>query len=156
MSATPATNPVKKHRREVWLFIVGPVALALLVLVALCVAMAVAVATGSMEDMQITTAMGVVATLFVLFPLTLVCLVPYFVMAVLAAGAGQAYAHGRGPLRATRRLTRSVADQTNQHAPRLARPLIGLNVRMARWEHRLRGWRQPLLRSGEETADEGS
>ena len=130
MSASSSTtHPVRKHRREVWTQIVGPVALSLLAVVALCVALAVGVGAGALVGKQVTVVMSCVATAFIAFPLAILCLVPYFLLVMGAHLSGQAYAHARTPLRFTRRLSGQVALQTNRHAPKLARPLIGLNVR---------------------------
>jgi hypothetical protein len=93
----------------------------------------------------VTVIMSCVATAFVFLPLTLLCIVPYALVAFGAVGAGRAYAHAVGPLRFVRRLTDRLAFQTKQHVPKLARPLIGLNTRMTRWEYRLKGWQQAQI-----------
>jgi hypothetical protein len=157
MSASPnATDPVRKHQRELWLRIIAPVAVPLVGLVLLCVVLAISVLTGALVGKQVTTLMGIVATVFIVFPLTLACLVPYFVLVLSAYGAGRVYAHSRKPLRFSRRLTEQIATKTNQVAPKVARPLIGLNTRTTRWEHALREWVKPTLPTGKESTDEGS
>jgi len=143
-TASNRTNPVRKHKRDVLLRIVMPVALPFLALLALCVILAVAVATGSLESTQITVVMGLLATLFVLIPLTIVCLVPYFLLAMAAVLAGRGHAHAQTPLRSVRHLTGQIALKTDQLAPKLARPLLALNVRVTRWEHMLSDWLQPV------------
>lgn len=142
-TASHRTDPVRKHRRDVLLRIVFPVALAFLALVVMCVVLAVAVATGSLESTQITVVMGLLATLFVLIPMTLLCLVPYFLLAMAAVASGRGYAHAQTPLRFSRRLTGQIALKTDQLAPKLARPLLALNVRVTRWEHMLSDWLRP-------------
>ncbi len=139
-----AKNPIRKHKREVRWRIIAPVVLGAAGLVALCVALAVAVAVGNLESKQISVVMGIVATLFISLPLVVLCLVPYALLAALAQLTGQGYAHARGPLRRVRSLSEQVAVTTDKHVPRLARPLIGLNVRLARWEHVVRGIMPPL------------
>ena len=141
---SPVKNPVRKHTREVRWRIVAPVILGAAGLVALCVALAVAVALGKLESKQISIVMGILATVFISIPLVILCLVPYALLAALAQLTGQGYAHARGPLRRVRSLSEQVAVTTDKHAPRLARPLIGLNVRLARWEHVVRGIMPPL------------
>jgi hypothetical protein len=140
-----STNPVQKHRRQVLLRIVAPVALPFAGLVLLCVLLAVAVATGALVGKQITVVMSLVAMVFIALPMTILCLVPYFLLAVSAHLSGRAYARARTPLRSARRLTEQMALTTDRHAPRFARPLIGLNIRLTRWEHTLRGWQQSAM-----------
>jgi hypothetical protein len=140
-----SANPVQKHRRQVLLRIVAPVVLPFAGLILLCVVLAVAVATGVLVGKQITVVMGLVATAFIALPMVLLCLVPYFLLAVSAHLSGRAYAHARTPLRSARRLTEQVALKTDQTAPKLARPLIGMNTRLTRWEHGLRGWQQSAV-----------
>jgi len=145
MSAVPPSNiPVRKHTRDVRWRIVAPVAGLGFVLVALCVALAIGVATGNLERSHVTVVMGLLATAFISLPLVILCLVPYLLLAALAQLAGQGHAQARGPLRRVRHLTEQVAVATDKHAPRLARPLIGLNVRLTRWEHAVRGVLPPL------------
>ena len=153
---TPATtlNPVKKHRREVWLRIIVPVALPFAGLILLCAVLIAAVATDHLVSQQITVLMSLLATACLMLPMMILCLVPYGLLALSAYGSGQVYAHATGPLRAVRRLTEQVAAKTGQHIPRLARPVIGLNVRMARWEHMLRGWQQSQVPDGKDGSDE--
>ncbi len=143
-TASGRTNPVRKHQRDVLLRIVVPVALPCMALVVLCVVLAVAAATGSLESRQITVVMGLLATLFVLIPMTILCLVPYFLLAMLAVLAGQGYAHAQTPLRLMRNLTGQIALKTDQLAPKLARPLLALNVQVTRREQMLREWLQSV------------
>lgn len=152
MSTSTATaDPVRKHRREVWLKIYAPVLLFVIGLVVVCAALVVGVATGTLVHTQVTAVMGVLFTVFVAFPLALVCLVPYFLIALGAYGSGRLYAQARRPLRVVRRLTARTAAQTDRLAPHIARPFVGLNTRLTRWEHTLRGWlRQPEPGSGPE------
>lgn len=146
-----ASDPVRRHRRAVRWRIVAPVALSGLVLVLLCAALIVAVAAGELSDTQITTVMGIVATAFIALPLAILCLVPYALMAALAVLAGKIYAQARTPLRSARRQTERLATTTNRVAPKLARPLIALNVRVARWETMIRGQSHQALPVDKET-----
>jgi hypothetical protein len=147
-------NPVRKHRREVWTRIYAPVALPFAGIVLLCIILLIAVAAGSMISTQITVLMSIVATAFIAFPMAILCLLPYVLFVLIAYGAGRAYAHARTPLRFVRRLTGQIADKTEQVAPKVSQPLIGLNVRLTRWENMLRGWQQPTLTAGKEKVDE--
>jgi len=133
------TNPVAKHRRAVRLKIVGPIALAAIALVGVCLGLILAVMGGAFESQQITIVMSVVATLFLALPMAILCLVPYILLAVLASLTGRGYARARGPLRSLRGATARMAQTTAVVAPRLARPLMALNVRLTRWESMLRG-----------------
>ncbi len=132
-------NPVARHQRAVRLTIVGPVALAMIALVGVCAGMILAVIGGAFEGQQITIVMSAVATLFLALPMAILCLVPYVLLAVLASLMGRGYAGAQGPLRSARDATAQVAQVTADVAPRLARPLIALNVRLTRWESVLRG-----------------
>ncbi|HVO69290.1 MAG TPA: hypothetical protein VMT24_04545 [Aggregatilineaceae bacterium] len=147
-------NPVQKHRREVLLRIVAPVVLPFAGLILLCVVLALAVATGALVGKQITVVMSLVATVFIALPMTILCLVPYFLLAVSAHLSGRVYARARTPLRSARRLTEQVAHTTERDVPKLARPLIGLNTRLTRWEHALRGWQQSAMPAEKEANHE--
>jgi ABC-type dipeptide/oligopeptide/nickel transport system permease component len=156
MSVSPKTaNPVQKHKREVLLWILLPVLLPAVVLVILCVVLGIGSAAGTIQNDQITVIMSIVATLFIAIPMTLLCLIPCLLLVVTAYFSGRAYAHARTPLRAARRLSGQIAQTTSKQAPRFARPLIGLNARLTRWEHTLRSWQQTeALPAQEEKNDE--
>lgn len=132
-------DPVAQHRRAVRWRIVAPVALSALALLLVCVALIVGAAAGALADKQITTVMGIVATAFITLPLAILCLVPYMLLATLAALSGRGYARARGPLRAARQQTARLAAAADRVAPKLARPFIALNVTATRWEHMIRG-----------------
>jgi hypothetical protein len=147
-------NPVRKHRREVWLRIVAPVVLPFAGLIALCAVLIVAVATDKLAGKQITVLMSILATACIMLPMMILCLVPYALLALSACGTGRVYAHASGPLRSMRHLTGQIAAKTARHVPRLARPFIGLNVRITRWEHTLRGWQSLGLPARKDGGDE--
>lgn len=147
-------NPVRAHRRAVWFKIIAPVVLPFVLLLALCVALIIGVATGELENRHIATMMSVLATVFIALPLTLLCLVPYMLLAVLAVAGGRGYAHAKTPLRFVRHASEQIAIKTNQVAPRLAEPLTGLNVRITRWEHTVRSWQQESAQSGVKERDD--
>ncbi len=156
MQTSPSrVNPVRAHRRDVWLKIIFPVALPMLLVIALCVVLAVGVATGKLERDQITIVMNVVATAFIALPMMLLCLIPYVTLALLAWLSGKGYAHARTPLRVARRLTGQIAVKTDQFAPRITAPLVRLNVWVTRMEHIVRGWQQtaPLPKTKETNDD---
>ncbi len=138
-------DPVRKHKRDVWLKIVAPIVLPFIALVVLCIVLVASVAGGTLESKQITIVMSILATAFITLPLAILCLVPYALLAVLAHASGRGYAHVRTPLRLIRDLTGGVAATTHAVAPKLARPLIAVNVRLARWEATLLGPRKPVL-----------
>lgn len=141
MSASHTTsNPVRRHRRDIWLRIVAPVAIAALLLVAFCVILVVAVASDELVSAQVSVVMGIVATAFIALPLVILCVVPYAVLAVMAVGAGRLYRLSTGPLQTMRRMTEEAAHQTDRFAPKVAQPFVGLNTRIARWEYTIRGW----------------
>jgi hypothetical protein len=115
-------NPVRKHKRDVWLKIVFPV--------------------DALVSKQISIVMSILATCFLALPAVFLCAVPYALLAVIAALAGRGYAQARTPLRFARRTTEKIAIKTDQYAPRVAQPLLALNVRLTRWEKTLRCWLQ--------------
>lgn len=147
-------NPVRKHKRDVRLRILAPVILPALLLVALCVVLVVSVAADGLSFRQVTVAMGMLFASFLALPLIILCLVPYLLFAASAAGLGLLTGKARKPIRAARQLTGTVATKTHQVAPRVARPLLGLNVRMARWEGILNAWLAPALSPGKEKDDD--
>lgn len=154
---TPASskrNPGRAHRRAVWFKIVAPVVLSFVALLALCIALVIGVAAGDLESRQITTVMSVVATVFVALPLTLLCLVPYMLLAALAVAGGRGYAHAKTPLRFASRLSEQIAVKTDQIAPRLTESLTGLNVRMTRWEHTIRNLQPESAQTGAKEIDD--
>jgi hypothetical protein len=120
----------------------------------MCVILAIGVATDALVGKQINTVMSLLATVFIVCPMTLLCLIPYGLFALSAYGTGWLYANAQTPLRYTRRVTERIAGATNQHVPRLARPLIAVNVWLTRWEKTLLSGDQPPLSSEEDTADE--
>ncbi|MBN1679343.1 MAG: hypothetical protein JW966_03575 [Anaerolineae bacterium] len=144
-------DPKRKHRREVWTRIVAPVVLSFLALIALCVALVIGVATGALVHKQVAIIMSVVATVFLALPMMILCLVPYFILAFTAVGAGRLHANVHKPLRGARRLSGSIAERTKQIMPRLAQPVAAFNVWVTRLEHTVRGLSQP---AAVETNDE--
>jgi uncharacterized membrane protein YciS (DUF1049 family) len=136
-------DPIRKHRRDVWLRIVAPIAIPALGLVVLVVILIVAVAAGGMVSKQITVAMSILASAFVLLPMVLICIVPYVLFAAMAAGAGMAHSKAQVPLRFVRRVTEQIAEKTQSIAPRTVKPLIAMNARIARLESMARGWQEP-------------
>lgn len=153
-TSSNTASPAQKHRREVWLQIVAPVILSAIAMIVLCVVLIFGVATGALVGKQITSMMGILFSAFIAIPLCLICLVPCFLLMALAYGAGRLYRYTMTPVRFARRVTDQLAEQTKRHVPRLGQPLISLNVRLTRWEHRLLGSRSPMLPSGKEETDE--
>ncbi len=142
------SNPVRRHRRDIWLRIIAPVAVPALLLVALCVILVAAVASDALVSKQISVVMGIVATAFIALPLVILCVVPYALLALAAVGAGRLYRGVTGPLRTVRGMTQQAAYHADRVAPKVARPFIGLNTRITRWEYTIRGWQ------GKEASDE--
>jgi hypothetical protein len=139
-ASSKTVNPVRKHKRDVWLKIIAPIVLPLAGLIALCVVLAVAVARDALVDKQVTIVMSILATCFLALPAVLLCAVPYALFAALAVLAGKGYAQARTPLRSVRRTTEKVAVKTDEYAPRVARPFLALNVRLTRWEQMVSSW----------------
>jgi len=137
-----SVNPVRKHRRDVWLKIILPVALPVIGLIALVIVLLVAAANGSLASKQVGIVMSILATCFLALPAMLLCLLPYALLAVIAALAGKGYAHAQVPVRFLRRITGQVAAKTHQVAPRVAGPITTLNVQLTRWEETLSNWLQ--------------
>jgi len=154
VSGRATANPVRKHRREVWLRIIAPVLVTFLALVGLCVALGIAVGADALSRRQITVLMSVVATAFIALPMALLCLVPYFLLASLASLAGKGYANAQKPIRSARHMTERIATAIDQRAPTLAQPLIALNTRVTQWEHTLNHWLPSALPGEEEISDD--
>jgi len=156
MSTTASSaDPVRRHRRAVLFRIILPVALPFAALMALCIALAIGVATGSLDSEQITVIMSLVFTLFIALPMVLLCLVPVALMIVIAYFGGWSYAHTKTPIRFARRLSEQIAVTTDKFAPRIVRPLVGLNVQMTRLENTVQNLQRPsALPSSKEADDE--
>lgn len=130
-------DPKQLHRRRVRFRIFGPVILAGLGLLVFVALILVGYASGGLEEQQVGVIAGILATLFITFPLVLLCLIPYVALAALAVGAGRAHAGVAGPIRTVRNLTHSIALTVDKNAPRVAAPTTAFNVRFTRWEQRL-------------------
>lgn len=141
-TSSRVANPVRKHKRDVWLKIIAPVALPFVGLVVLSTILALSVGNGTLASKQITTVMSLMAVCFLALPAVLLCVVPYLALAAVAALAGKGYAHAQTPLRQARRTTEKVAVKTNEIVPRLAEPVLALNVRLTRWENTVSSWLQ--------------
>jgi hypothetical protein len=139
-ASSKTVNPVRKHKRDVWLKIIAPIVLPLAGLIALCVVLAVAIARDALVGEQVTIVMSILATCFLALPAVLLCAVPYALFAALAVLAGKGYAQVRTPLRFARRTTEKIAVKTDEYAPRVARPFLALNVRLTRWEQMVSSW----------------
>ncbi|HMM27422.1 MAG: hypothetical protein AAGU78_12935 [Chloroflexota bacterium] len=153
-TTTDARTPIHKHRRDVRWKIVAPVVAAGAALVIGPLLLIAGVATDALVFEQVSVIMGILGTAFVLLPLVLLCVLPYVLAAALAIGAGQLYARARAPIRAARRFTERVAARAHRTLPRLARPLIGFNARLARWEYTLLGWQRSALEAGKDKSHE--
>lgn len=153
-TTTGQTDPVKKHRRDVRWKIVAPIVIVGLLVIAMGVVFIVEVATDALVFEQVSVVAGILAIPFILLPLMLLCVVPYLLTAVLAIGAGKVYARTRPTIRSTRHFTERVTARTHQTMPRLARPLVGLNARLSRWEHTLVGWQRSSLEAGKDQSHE--
>lgn len=153
---TPSSkiDPVRAHRRAVWLKIIAPVVLPFLALLGLFAVLIAGIASGDLESAQLTTVMSVVATLFIALPLVLLCLVPYALFAALAVLGGRGYAQAKRPLRFTRRMTEQIAVKTDQIAPRLTQPLVNLNVTITKWEQTVRNWQPEPAQPGAKESDD--
>jgi hypothetical protein len=133
-------NPIRKHRRDVWLKIILPVVLPMIGLLVLIGALIAAAANDTIGSKQITIIMSILATCFLSLPAVLLCLVPYALLAGTAILAGKGYEHAQTPVRFLRRLSERIAFATNVWSPRLARPVMALNVNLTRWEKTLNSW----------------
>ena len=150
----PQDDPLRTHRRAVWLKIIAPMVLPLVGLLALCVVLIAGVATGTLESTRVTVLMGVLATAFIALPLAILCLVPYFLLAALAYLGGWGYRRTSVPVRFARQLSAQIAVTTERLMPRVADPLIRLNTSLARWESTLHHWQHTLPVAEKEDADE--
>ncbi len=133
-------NPVRKHKRDVWLKIIAPVVLPMIGLLVLIGVLIAAAANDAIESKQITIIMSILATCFLALPAVLLCLVPYALLAGTAILAGKGYEHVQTPVRFLRRTTERIAVKTGEWAPQLARPVLALNVQLTRWEKTLSSW----------------
>ena len=148
------TNPVLAHKRDVRWRIVTPVIAGSGVLLLVLIGLIYGVASGGMAFKQVTVAMGMVFTAFIALPLVILCLIPYMLFAVAAVGVGMAHQGAQRPIRALRGFTGTMSEKTGQFVPKLARPLLEINVRLMRWERVVSAWASPTLAPGKDEHDE--
>ncbi len=130
----------ERHRRAVTTRIVAPVVVAALLIVVASTILVITLTGG-----QLNTVASFMS-LLILIPMTLVCLLPYLALVAMFAGTRKLYFWLPGKLSSAR----STAHRVNTLAHRLsmgvARPIIGINQRIAWLEHVTgRKPRRPLL-----------
>lgn len=146
----PVTDPVAKHRREVWLYIVLPVVgVGAVILLGLIGLFTLAVA-GVWTAQQIETVASVLMIICVLTPLVLLMLVFNMVAVAIAVGAGKAPAFMRPLLENARLLTVRMMTVTESLMNSSSSPFIAITARWTRWEDFVRG----VFRSSAPTATE--
>jgi hypothetical protein len=145
-------NPIRKHHRDVWLKIIAPILLPGIGVVR-CTVIA---ATDAIEPVQVTIIMSVVSTLCLAIPISILCLAGCAAMIAVAYAGGWGYAHIKTPVRAIRRLTETITDHTSRLAPKIARPTMSINTRVARLEYSLRNWIAPSEESGRKDNHDGT
>jgi hypothetical protein len=138
--SSKVADPIRQHRRDVWLKIVVPVILPALMLIGVVVILGISAMTGSVESRQVNVVMSAVATCFLALPAVILCLIPSGLLIGAALLVGKGYEYAQTPIRYARRITDQVAAQTNHYAPRVARPFLALNVRLTQWETTLSTW----------------
>ncbi len=114
-----------KHRREVLLHIIAPVAVTALVL-AIVIIVTVIVATPRQFD-TVASFMSLV----ILVPTVLVCLVPYVLMIALFVGTRRLYNFTNRHFRTARNALYQVSMTTRQLSRRVASPIIWVSERLA-------------------------
>ncbi len=141
-SGTRQRTPEQQHRREVRLAIMLPV-WGLLVLTVL----AVVLAALNLNREQFGLVADALATVFVLCPAVLICLIPTVILMASAIGLWKLNALMAPPAARGRGIVlRSLASVRTQ-VPRGAAPVIWLQGRLRYWEHLLTGRRSRSVRS---------
>jgi hypothetical protein len=119
----------EKHRREVLLHIIAPVA-ATAIILALVVIFAVIVATPRQFDV-----IASFMSLLILVPSVVVLLIPFLLVIAIFYGIRRLYLSLSIILEKTRNVTRQVSVTTRQLSYRVAQPVIWLNEKVAWLEH---------------------
>jgi hypothetical protein len=134
-----SVDPIVKHRRDVWLFVFLPVALATgLILLALVVLFIFGV-TDILSAEQINVISSIMLTVCILFPLVLVVIGINAAMIFLAWGTRKLPTTITPPLRSIRKTVENISETIPKMMSRITNPLIAISTRWTRWEYFMRG-----------------
>lgn len=134
-----SVDPVTKHRRELWLYIFLPIALATGVILLSLVVLFVLGVTGVLSAEQINVISSIMLTVCILLPMVLVVIGINVGMIFLAWATRKLPTSITPPLRGIRQTTDKIAETTPKIMSRIANPLIAIQTRWTRWEHFIRG-----------------
>ncbi len=127
------SQALRRHRQNVRLEIILPVALPFAIMIIMSIALFLFATVGDIEAQQITVIMSIMLTLCALLPLAIVMLVLNAVVLLAMFGAGTLEQHIQKPLEAARRYTARGAQTTQEAALRISEPIIAARSRAARW-----------------------
>ena len=133
-----ATDPIAKHRRDVWIKMVLPIAATALVILLVLVMIFTLAVVGTWDAKQIEAVAGIMMIVCFLTPLVLVMLALNAAAVVLAVGAGKIPAGLRPVLRWVRQQSETRATQIEALTLRASRPFISMTTKWERWEQFVR------------------
>lgn len=137
------TDPMHKHRRDVWLQMVLPLVGVGLVLVLLVVGLFTLAVAGTYTAEQIETMAGVMMIVCILLPLAIIMLLLNAAVLALAVGTGKVPAMLLPILEMIRKQTEGVMQQVSKYTTRFAQPIITIDSRWTRWEQAVRSFFEP-------------
>lgn len=145
-------DPVRRHRRDVWLKIILPVALSAGLIMLALVLIFVGTVSGTFEPEQVTVMASIFLSLCIVLPLLILAAVGSITAIAMAWGAGKLPRIITPPLRGIRESVDDFAAWLPTLAERLTDPLIALMAQLTRLEQII-GRLVGFYRTEEETAD---
>ena len=149
-----ATDPAAKHRRDVWLYMVLPVAGIGVLILLMLIGLFTLAATGQWSAEQIETIAGILMIVCVLTPLVVVMLALNALMVVIAVGTGKIPAALKPALASLRNQSIKANAAVQRLSRSTARPFIGMTARWTKWEQSLTGIVQPNGNKGNQDKQE--
>ncbi len=133
------TDPIAKHRRDVWLYMVLPVVGVGALILLMLVGMFTLAVAGTWSAQQIETVASVLMIVCILTPLVVMMLGLNAVVVVVAVGAGKVPAVLQPWLETGRQYVEKAANLVQRVSNTSARPFIAFTARWTRWENFVRG-----------------
>lgn len=132
-------DPVAKHRRDIWLYLILPVVLGTGFILLALVVLFILGATGTWSTAQINAIASVMLTICILLPLVLVAIGINIVMIFMAWGSRKLPTSITPPLRGIRHSIENISETVPKLTTRITQPIIAIHTRWTRWEHFMRG-----------------
>lgn len=133
------TNPkslesIHMHKRQVRRWIMLPILLPALLMVALLIGLFVLVMVqGTLDTQQLGVITSIMVILFVLIPLVVIFFALDALLLILMFGSGNIYQYIQKPSRLAHEYSDKLLALTDDYTQRIAKPVIEMRVRVARW-----------------------